>query len=124
MYIVPLMEQLNLPDDVSAKANPKSTTGRLDIFTRLICDYGTEFERVPAGYKGRLYAEVVPRTFTVILAEGIRLNQLRFVRGNPPSWDGTLTKLHTEENLIYSAGSDGSPTGGEDLGDNLRLKMD
>ena len=115
VYIVPLMEQLNLPDDVSAKANPKSTTGRLDIFTRLICDYGTEFERVPAGYRGRLYAEVVPRTFTVILAEGIRLNQLRFVRGHPPSSDGTLAKLHTEESLIYSAGSDGSPTGGENL---------
>ena len=60
VYVVPLMEELYLPADVSAKANPKSTTGRLDIFTRLITDYGTEFERVPKGYKGKLYVEIVP----------------------------------------------------------------
>src|SRR5919197_5265480 len=77
VYIVPLMEQLNLPADISAKANPKSTTGRLDVFTRLLCDGGTEFERVPEGYRGALYAEVVPRTFTVIARQGIRLNQIR-----------------------------------------------
>lgn len=101
VYLVPLMEHLNLPADLSAKANPKSTTGRLDIFTRLICDYGAEFERVPAGYKGRLYAEVVPRTFTLIVREGVKLNQLRFIRGCPPPSDQALHKLEDHEPLVY-----------------------
>src|SRR5450755_2975263 len=57
VYIVPLLEEVNLPENLSGKANPKSTTGRLDVFTRLITDYGTEFDRVPPGYKGKLYAE-------------------------------------------------------------------
>src|SRR5580704_18028338 len=61
VYIVPLIEEVYLPDHISGKANPKSTTGRLDIFTRLITDYGTEFDHVPPGYKGKLYAEVVSR---------------------------------------------------------------
>jgi len=105
VYIVPLLEELSLPDDVWAKANPKSTTGRLDIFTRLICDYGTEFERVPEGYRGKLYAEVVPRTFTVIVSEGIKLNQLRFVKGGAPSSDKELKKLDDKEKLVYSSSS-------------------
>ncbi len=103
VYIVPLLEQLSLPAEVWAKANPKSTTGRLDIFTRLICDYGTEFERVPLGYRGKLYAEVVPRTFTVIASEGIKLNQLRFVKGDAPSTDKELKKLDDKEKLVYSS---------------------
>jgi len=83
VYIVPLLEEWHLPNDVSGKANPKSTTGRLDIFTRLITDYGTEFEEVPQGYAGTLYAEVVPRTFSVQVREGMSLNQVRFIRGKP-----------------------------------------
>jgi dCTP deaminase len=102
VYIVPLMERVHLPADVSAKANPKSTTGRLDIFTRLICDGGTEFERVPEGYKGALYAEVVPRTFTVIVRQGLRLNQIRFVRGRPPSFDRQLEELDEKESLVFA----------------------
>ena len=70
VYIIPLVEELNLPENISGKANPKSTTGRLDIFTRLITDYGTEFDSVPQGYKGKLYAEVVSRTFTVAIRAG------------------------------------------------------
>jgi dCTP deaminase len=101
VYIVPLLEQLNLPKDISAKANPKSTTGRLDIFTRLITDYGVEFERVPAGYKGKLYAEIVSRTFTVAVRAGMRLSQLRFVRGNPISPDSLINSLDEQETLVY-----------------------
>jgi dCTP deaminase len=89
VYIVPLLESVNLPSDVSARANPKSTTGRLDIFTRLITDYGAEFEGVPAGYKGKLYAEIVPRTFTVA------------VRGKPTSPDSVISALDEEQNLVY-----------------------
>jgi dCTP deaminase len=103
VYIVPLMEEWLLPDDVSGRANPKSTTGRLDLFTRLITDFGTEFEKVPAGYKGRLYAEVVPRTFSVRVRQGMSLNQVRFIRGKPAPLreDFTLGKLHEEEPLAF-----------------------
>ncbi len=101
VYIVPLVEELNLPENISGKANPKSTTGRLDIFTRLITDYGTEFDRVPPGYKGKLYAEVVSRTFTVAIRAGMRLSQLRFVQGNPVSGDRTIRELDQEEPLVY-----------------------
>jgi dCTP deaminase len=101
VYIVPLVEELNLPSNISAVANPKSTTGRLDIFTRLIADYGVVFERVPAGYKGRLYVEIVSRTFTIILRAGMRLNQLRFVRGNPEPSDNAIRILDREEPLVY-----------------------
>lgn len=105
VYIVPLMEEVSLPPKISGKANPKSTTGRLDIFTRLITDYGTEFERVKVGYKGKLYAEIVPRTFSVVVHEGTKLNQLRFVQRSPgeelaPS-DTRLGKLDKEETLVY-----------------------
>jgi dCTP deaminase len=101
VYIIPLVEELNLPDNISGKANPKSTTGRLDIFTRLITDYGTEFDRVPPGYKGKLYAEVVSRTFTVAVRAGMRLSQLRFVQGNPVAGDRTIKGLDQEEPLVY-----------------------
>jgi dCTP deaminase len=105
VYIIPLVEELNLPENISGKANPKSTTGRLDIFTRLITDYGTEFDRVPAGYKGKLYAEVVSRTFTVALRAGMRLSQLRFVQGNPRSSDSAIRGLDREEPLVYEEDS-------------------
>jgi len=101
VYIIPLVEELNLPENISGKANPKSTTGRLDIFTRLITDYGTEFDRVPAGYKGKLYAEVVSRTFTVAVRAGMRLSQLRFVQGSPRAGDRTIKGLDQEEPLVY-----------------------
>ncbi len=107
VYIIPLVEELNLPENISGKANPKSTTGRLDVFTRLITDYGTEFDRVPAGYKGKLYAEVVSRTFTVSLRAGMRLSQLRFVQGNPRSSDSAIRGLDREEPLVYDEDSPG-----------------
>lgn len=110
IYIVPLLEELDLPEDVSARANPKSSTGRLDIFTRLITDYGQEFERVPptpGGYKGRLYAEIASRTFSVVVRAGMSLNQLRFVRGNPKPSDRKTADLEKKEALVY--GEEGSP---------------
>jgi dCTP deaminase len=110
IYIVPLLEELDLPEYVSARANPKSSTGRLDIFTRLITDYGQEFERVPptpGGYKGRLYAEIASRTFSVVVRAGMSLNQLRFVRGNPKPSDRKTADLEKKEALVY--GEEGSP---------------
>jgi dCTP deaminase len=102
VYIVPLEEELNLPRRVSGKANPKSSTGRLDIFTRLIVDYGRHFEQVPPGYRGRLYAEIVPRTFPVIVRQGTRLNQLRLVIGQPPASESGLKRLDQLFGLVYS----------------------
>ena len=112
VYIVPLLEEVELPEDISAMANPKSSTGRLDIFTRLITDYGMEFERVRAGYKGRLYAEIASRTFTIIVRAGMTLNQLRFIQGKPKPSDRSTNALEKsawarEEALVY--GEEGSP---------------
>ena len=101
VYIVPLQEELALPPDISGKANPKSSTGRLDIFTRLITDEGRQFEIVPAGYKGRLYAEVVPRTFSVVVRQGERLSQIRFFEGESHRSDAMLRQLESDESLIY-----------------------
>lgn len=107
IYIIPLLEELNLPENISGKANPKSTTGRLDIFTRLITDYGTEFDSVPQGYKGKLYPEVVSGTFTVAIRAGMRLSQLRLVQGSPRSGDRTIKDLDQEQPLVYM--DEGSP---------------
>lgn len=81
VYLLEVQESLDLPSHIWAKANPRSTTGRADLFTRLLCDYSTEFESIPAGYKGKLYIEVVPRTFAIQIETGSRLNQIRLVDG-------------------------------------------
>lgn len=101
VYIVPLQEELALPPDISGKANPKSSTGRLDIFTRLITDEGRQFEIVPCGYKGRLYAEIVPRTFSVVVRQGERLSQLRLFKGQYNPSDILLRQLESEEALVF-----------------------
>ena len=82
VYIVPLLESLALPADVAAAANPKSSTGRLDVFTRVIADRTRGFDRIDAGYHGPLYAEISPKTFPVLVREGSRLSQIRFRRGH------------------------------------------
>jgi len=102
VYIVPLLEGLALKRRTSAMGNPKSSTGRLDVFTRLITDYGTEFDRVREQYKGPLYAEVSPRTFSVLVRKGSRLNQIRIRRGNPPSSDEDMKRLQQEHEIVGS----------------------
>src|SRR4029077_935032 len=89
VYVIPLIEHLNLPDSISAVANPKSSTGRLDIFTRLITDKSDVFDRVARGYEGRLYAEVSPRSFSVRVRKGSKLNQIRFRRLNSQQLERT-----------------------------------
>lgn len=81
VYLVPLQESLSLPDNIAAAANPKSSTGRLDVFTRVICDGATQFDAIPKGYIGPLYVEVAPRTFSVLVRPGDRLVQMRFRQG-------------------------------------------
>ena len=102
VYIVPLMESVELPTDISASANPKSSTGRLDIFTRVMTDCGQEFDKIPAGYKGPLYLEVSPRTFPIVVRAGSRLSQVRFRRGNTVLREEDLAQLHDSETLVAS----------------------
>jgi len=102
VYIVPLMERMRLPKKVSGKANPKSSTGRLDIFTRLITDYSREFDRVPEAYIGPLYAEISPRSFSVRVHHGATLNQLRLVVGSPTPSDKSIRDLHASRGLVYA----------------------
>ncbi len=81
VYVAPLMESLSLPDDLCAATNPKSSTGRLDVFTRVIADGVSAFDQIPPGYKGPLYAEICPQTFSVVVRKGSRLSQIRFRAG-------------------------------------------
>ena len=127
VYIVPLLEGLKLPLGISAAANPKSSTGRLDIFTRVIADRAHEFDNVPEGYLGPLYAEISPRSFSVLVRTGSRLSQIRFRSGPPLASDAIIAKLHASERLItsgdvnidnglalsvdLSGGSEGQPVG-------------
>ena len=100
VYIVPLIESLALPPDIAAATNPKSSTGRLDVFTRVIADETRGFDRVAAGYRGPLYAEISPRTFPILVREGSRLSQLRLRRGDAVLSADELRALHARERLV------------------------
>jgi dCTP deaminase len=100
VYLVPLMEALDLPPEIEAIANAKSSTGRLDLLTRTITDNGKEFDRIVKGYSGPLYAEICPRSFSVLVRPGMRLNQIRFRIGHAMLDDGALTDLHAQTPLV------------------------
>jgi dCTP deaminase len=102
VYVVPLQERLALPADISASANPKSSTGRLDIFTRVMADHAQEFDKIPAGYAGPLFMEVSPRTFPIVVREGSRLSQIRFRKGHALLSEAELQDLHAAETLVAS----------------------
>jgi dCTP deaminase len=122
-YIVPLIEQLDLPADIRGKANPKSSTGRLDVFTRVITDQSYRFDEINAGYRGQLYLEIVPLSFTVRVKQGLALNQLRLSIGRSKLGDGEIGSLHAEHRLLYR---DGKPVPDADLAvsDGLFLGLD
>jgi len=100
VYVVPLLEALALPDEMAAAANPKSSTGRLDVFTRVIADGVGVFDQVPAGYTGPLYAEICPQTFPILVRTGSRLSQIRFRSGAITHDDDALRALHKKETLV------------------------
>ena len=104
VYLVPLQESLNLPAAVSGRANPKSSTGRIDVFTRVVTDKGLAFDDVPAGYSGPLYLEISPRTYSVLVRPGDRLAQLRLRRG-------AAQTLSEKTVSIDLAAPDGRPVG-------------
>jgi dCTP deaminase len=106
VYIAPLMESVSLGKRVSGMANPKSSSGRLDVFTRLIADGAIEFDRLRPAYKGPLYAEISPRAFSIVVRQGTALNQLRLRRGSPPASDTAMRRLHEEVALVDAAPGD------------------
>src|SRR6185312_13583155 len=103
VYIVPLLERAEFSTRIAGIANPKSSTGRIDVFTRLITDRAQAFDRIEAGYRGPLYAEISPQTFPALVRKGSRLNQLRVRHGSPQFSDAQLRRLHAESPLIDSA---------------------
>src|SRR4051812_23556911 len=101
-YLVELRESLALPAWLRAKANPKSSTGRLDVFTRVISDNSYQFDEIPRGYSGRLYIEVFPISFPIRVREGLSLNQLRFMAGSTPRLsDDEIRQVHDATPLLY-----------------------
>jgi len=110
VYVVELMEFLRLPESVSALANPKSSTGRLDVFTRLIADNADVFDSVPGGYIGKIYTEISPCSFSIRVRKGSKLNQMRFRRRNPSQAeiaDFTVLDRHLSERHAQSPLVDG-----------------
>ena len=101
VYLIPLLEELALPDHVYAKANPKSSTGRLDVFTRVITDAHQRFDDIRPGYRGRLYVEIFPRSFTIRIRRGLSLNQLRLFTGSGSVDDAGLLRLYESQPLLY-----------------------
>ncbi len=116
VYVVPLQEHLALPPAISAAANPKSSTGRLDVFTRIITATGPAFDQIPAGYQGPLYAEICPQTFPVLVRSGSLLAQIRFRQGTPARTDAELQRLHREQRLISGDTAD--------IADGIALSVD
>jgi dCTP deaminase len=103
VYVAELQESLALPPSVAAAANPKSSTGRIDVFTRVIADRAREFDMIEAGYTGPLYAEISPRTFPVLVRAGSRLSQVRFRQGHARLDDAGHHALHAREKLVTSS---------------------
>jgi dCTP deaminase len=122
-YLVPLIEELRLPADIRAKANPKSSTGRLDVFTRVLTDRNHRFDEIAPGYHGKLYLEVVPRTFAIKVKTGLALNQVRLMSADARLSDEELLALHERSPLLYL---DSRPVavGDLSLADGLFLSLD
>lgn len=118
VYVVPLLESLALPETMSASANPKSSTGRLDVFTRVIADHASAFDQVAAGYTGPLYAEICPQTFPIVVRRGSRLSQIRFRTGSGDDTDASLAELHARETLVTGAAV------AADIRDGIALSVD
>lgn len=115
VYLVPLLERLALPTHLHARANPKSTTGRLDVFTRVVTDLNTGFDEIRAGYRGPLYLEIVPRSFAIKVKTGQCLNQIRFVQGQATVADTRLRAQHRTDPLVYHNRPKPTPVAARDL---------
>ncbi|MBA3965442.1 MAG: 2'-deoxycytidine 5'-triphosphate deaminase [Nitrospirales bacterium] len=107
VYLVPLMERVKLPKDIRGRTNPKSSTGRLDIFTRVVTDLHVGFDEIRLGYEGPLFLEIVPRSFTIRVQAGLALNQLRLMSGKPMVSDSGLRTVHRKTPLLFHNGDSG-----------------
>ena len=122
-YLIELKEQLHLPEGIGGRANPKSSTGRIDVFTRVITDHSERFDEVARGYHGRLFLEVVPLSFPVRVHEDLTLNQLRLSMGRPTLTDDEIRAVHQREPLLYK-GNEPVPSEQLRLADGLFLGLD
>jgi dCTP deaminase len=122
-YLIPLQERVRLPKGVRGRTNPRSSTGRLDVFTRVITDYGAHFDEIRDGYEGELFLEVVPMSFTVKARAGITLNQLRLLVGNARLSDAELIALGGTDPIVYP-GSSSQPGDQAVVADGLFLSVD
>ncbi|MBW3575116.1 MAG: 2'-deoxycytidine 5'-triphosphate deaminase [Actinobacteria bacterium] len=104
-YLIPLLEHLALPDGLRGRTNPKSSTGRLDVFTRVITDRSYRFDEIAPGYHGKLYLEVVPLSFTIRVRQGLALNQLRLVHGRASLSDEELRDLQHQRPVLFRSGA-------------------
>ena len=124
VYLIPLIEELHLPPHINGKTNPKSSTGRLDIFTRVITDGGYRFDDIEKGYSGRLYLEVFPRSFTIKVKTGQSLNQLRLFHNRVQVEDGELLEAYRRYNLLYNDGGEPLPPDMAIIKDGLYMRVD
>ncbi len=124
VYLIPLMEELYLPRELNGKTNPKSTTGRLDIFTRVITDGGYRFDEIDHGYSGRLYLEVFPRSFTVKVKTGQSLNQLRLFCERQQVEDGDLRDIYNTHRLLFDDAGVPLPVDSAIIRDGLYMRVD
>jgi dCTP deaminase len=122
-YLIPLIENLRLPEGVRGKTNPKSSTGRLDVFTRVITNNNPSFDDIPPSYSGKLYLEVVPRSFAIHVKTGLAMNQLRLANGDGRLADAELPPVHAEFPLLY-LDSHALPTADLAISDGLFLSVD
>jgi dCTP deaminase len=122
-YLIELKERLDLPVGLRGKANPKSSTGRIDVFTRVITDHSDRFDEVAAGYRGPLYLEVVPLSFAVRVKEDLTLNQLRLSIGRPWLSDDEVRAAHERDPILFRNGEP-VPADGLVLSDGLFLGLD
>jgi dCTP deaminase len=124
VYLVPLQESLALPREVRGRCNPKSTTGRLDIFTRVIADDAARFDEIEAGYRGPLYVEVSPQSFPIRVHTGASLSQLRLLSGATALSDSALERLYRETPLLFDDDDRPTPPGRRVINDGLCMGVD
>ena len=123
-YLIPLLEELRLPDGIHARTNPKSSTGRLDIFTRVITDASDRFDDIPDGYQGRLFLEVYSRSFTIKVHQYLSLNQLRLFKGRSKCHPGELKEVHKNKSIIFQKDGQLGNLAGPNEDNTLGLSID
>ncbi len=124
VYLIPLLEEVRLPKEIRGKANPKSTTGRLDIFTRVITDFTPRFDEIRPEHRGRLYLEVVPRSFSIKVMTGMSVHQVRLIAGECAMSDAEIGALYDQEGLLYSESGRRIPRGDVTIQDGLFMSVD